>query len=240
MLVLAVTQVLVGGWLEAWPRDARGFQHQMGFHAEARHALGPLEGSVYIGMIWWGRREAKIPGSFLNAEAGQLLERHHGAALMLRQGPCAVGGWVGRRAIMWFWQEGRWGRAAEEQLAAGEPWPTLAYHDGVGAAGICESPRASLHVRTGPMRHLNVSTLPWHEAWARAELRTADSMEVSVMVEAGGPRPGTAFDVAVGRALGGAFWLEVHGGALSYPGFERPLRRLALVLRVRHRPSWWP
>lgn len=240
-MVLFLIQVTVGGWLEAWPNPTNGFQHQMGGHVALAVPVGPILAEAYLGMIWWGHDRAKAAGSFLNAEAGQVLERQHGGVLTVRLGPCAVGGWVGRRAFLVLGQAERWAveNSAEAQLALGPPWPTIGYVDGAGPAGRCDAGPVTVEARSGPLYRWHGVTLPWHDVWGRAHVH-AGRVDFDASVEALGPRPGIAWDAAVMVELADDFWLGIRGGELAHPGFQRPLRRIAASFRARHWPQWWP
>jgi len=229
--------------IEVWAAPDRCYQNQLSAEARAESSWGPVHGDLFMSATWWGACDAKVPGSLLNAEAGKVLERSHGADLYATYRGIEAGGTVRRRAVHHIWRHrtrntngfpstnnAAW---AQQQCAEGEGGkrcPFLGYWDGVRPLVGYEGYGIDARLIGPNWTWKDGLTLPWPDWIARASYESGP-WTVSGRMQWGGLREWSG-DLGVRRTIVEPFSLGVRAGSVPVPGWTSPLHRVTTTITI--------
>lgn len=256
--------VLAGGAeakMSVWAQHQRCYQHSMSGEGRAKLLWGPAFAEGFLRVKWWGACDAKIPSSFLNAEAGKVIERWHGVNLGVEIRGVQIGGTVRRDAVHHIWRHKdrhnyfpeSWQVGRQAAFGGDAPnWPddrpqkaSLGYYDGAGPFVGYEGHGLDVEL-TGPQYRWKSLTLPWPEWTLNAEYMYSAVWEVETFVstmhfhgfrlEVYGQAGGPAYEALSGEAIlriTRRVGIGVRGGRIDVPGWSKPVDRLAISLELR-------
>lgn len=235
----------VGAMVEVWTGPEDKWQNRMQVRGQVLGKWGPLRLRVWMSGVWWGASDAKIAGSLLNAEAGRVLERRHGASVYGQWGGLQVGATVHRRAVHHIWRHksrhryfpGSWqiGRrgcngASTPSYPPGQGCPSIGYWDGVRPQVGYEGHGWDVRLR-GPLVRWKTLTLPWPRWMGTASYETG-AWTVTAEGRVGGPA-GWSADFGVRRELIGPVEIGLRAGQVALPVWtENTIRRISTTITL--------
>lgn len=227
--------------LHAWAEHDRCYQHSIEAGGRVVGRIGPAAAEAYLELKWWGACDSKIESSFLNAEAGRVIQRRHGVILgAYPNDQLFVGVGLIRRAVHHFW------RNMKEIRLAGFPWsdnaevakiicesnrkcPTMGYHEGVRPVVRYDTEAVSVRV-IGPHWTWKNITLPWYRWMIGVEYHVG-RWSAGVESELGGVSD-DVFNWTLRRRINGSISIGAEYGTVNTPGWDKPLDRLAVSVQV--------
>lgn len=242
----------LNGRFEYWPSDDQCYQNQIQANSSVTASMGAFTARGFLQFTWWGACDAKIKGSFLNAEAGKVIERSHGIELLYWIGDVGLGATIQRDAVHHIWRnspdwrhnqfphDNSWKGAEKRCLSPIESkpynqWangtcPGIGYWDGVGPTVVLdlESLRIELDA---PIYHWKDLTLPspilvWSFSFFKKQRFYLEGRgEVNSANSA-------VNDFEVGYDISNTVSIGVSAGTVGVPGWRDDLRRVAIVLRA--------
>jgi len=232
--------------VEVWTSSERCYRNRLAAEAGATGRWGPVRARAFMDVIWWGACDAKVAGSLLNAEAGRVVERRHGAELYVQQWGVQLGGTIRRRAVHhiwrrkdrhpWFpgnWEIGRRGCNGEATPShpVGDGCPSIGYADGLRPRAGYEGDGLDV-VLYGPLWSWKDSlTLPWSDWIARA-VYDRGPWTTSVEARWGGPADWSV-DGGLRREVIGPVELGIRVGQVASPIWtDDNLQRLTTTITI--------
>ena len=226
--------------LQLWSSEFDDFQHQTRGQLGIAFRAGNLVFGCYYGELRWGRHEAVLPGSFINAEANKALEKNHGFFLQTSFKDFFEAGAVyARRALILINLPEKWGppliKGREFQP---DPDFSIGYHDGLRCYFRISGKNWELGASGPIIASLNDRTLPDNDFNLAGKLRLKRFF-FEANLHSGGFRD-AALDFSAGFDCGQGLNLELRHGSIPFPGWQfRPLKRTALSVNIEIGKKTW-
>ena len=226
--------------MQLWISEFDDYQHQTRGQAALSLRTGNLVYGCYYGDIRWGRHEAVLPGSFINAEANKALEKNHGFHLQVSFRKAVEAGMVyARRALIMINLPENWGPPLKKGggLQTGSDF-SIGYHDGLRLFFRVSGKNWQLGAAGPIIVSLNDRTLPDNDFNIMGNLRLK-RFSFNANLHSGGFRD-TSLDFSAGFNCGQGLTLELRHGSVPFPGWQsRPLKRTALSVNIEIGKKTW-
>lgn len=227
--------------LVAWAQHDRCYQHAIEADSRLRAHIGRVSAEAYLDVKWWGACDSKVASSFLNAEAGRVIQRSHGVILGSRVSEhFFLGGGVIRSAVQHFWRNEATirkdgfpssgsARTAKARCEAGRSCPSIGYYEGLRVVGRYNKGSIRVSIMSPHYTWKNL-TLPW-PGWIFDVSYHTGPWVLAIHSEVGG----IADPVVQGSLEWNIFSAVVVGaryGTTNTPGWDSSLHRLAVFIEV--------
>ena len=202
---------------ELWVTRHQGFQNRALGLAGASVDIPAVEVNIWMEYIWWGNDNSLIPGSFLNAESGKVLERNYGATLLGKFAGCFAGARAARRSFLTLGEPVKWGS-------------TIGYYDDLRAEVGCDLPYVRFSYISPKIVRWNDATMPYPDHIVNVALKYG-KLVISSNMELEGTQQ-NSYDFGIGYHITPNVYFGANGGSLSYPGFGNPIERGGITINL--------
>jgi len=231
---------------EIWAKQTRNFRHLTDFRADGSFFLGPLTATAYFGLKDWYRNDdslktedmPRIEGSPLTAASDRFLEKDYGISALfnlpnINSLNCSIGASFSRRGTQEIGKDRSSGIEVNQDLAKGEPYPTVAYESGFHPIANCEVSNIRIEYIGPRFMDTDKITLPNSNHYFTLNATPMKRLNLEARASFGGLRK-SAKEVSLSWNLTKAIKAGALYGATEAPGYYlNPLQRAAIIVEVK-------